>query len=135
MQHGAKFMKGCGRFFRGADDDLRIRPIFNAGENDVAARRALHPADLPQLRSFGTASAYAAAVIFAIYISGTDVMALYAHPARLWMVVPLMLLWLSRVWLLASRGELNEDPVIFAMTDRMSLIIGLAVAIVVFTAI
>jgi 4-hydroxybenzoate polyprenyltransferase len=97
--------------------------------------RAYLVADLPQLRSFGTASAYAAVVIFAIYISGTDVTALYAHPARLWMVVPFMLLWLSRVWLLASRGELNEDPVIFAMTDRMSLVIGLAVAVIVFLAI
>jgi hypothetical protein len=38
-----------------------------------------------------------------------------------------MILWLSRVWLLASRGELNEDPVIFAITDKMSLLIGLAV--------
>lgn len=97
--------------------------------------RAYLVADLPQLRSFGTASAYAAVVIFAIYISGTDVTALYTHPSRLWMVVPFMLLWLSRVWLLASRGELNEDPVIFAMTDRMSLLIGLAVAIIVFAAI
>jgi 4-hydroxybenzoate polyprenyltransferase len=91
--------------------------------------------DLPQLRSFGTTSAYAAVVIFAIYIGGTDVMALYAHPSRLWMVAPFMLLWLSRIWLLASRGELNEDPVIFAMTDRVSLLIGFAVAAIVFAAI
>jgi hypothetical protein len=46
----------------------------------------------------------------------------------LWLIAPLMIYWLSRVWLLASRGELNEDPVIFALTDRMSLLTGLAVA-------
>lgn len=97
--------------------------------------RAYELSDLPQLRTFGTSSAYAAVVIFAIYISGKDVTALYHHPARLWMVVPFMLLWLSRVWLLASRGELNEDPVIFAMTDRMSLLIGAAVAAIVLLAI
>lgn len=84
--------------------------------------------DIEQIRSFGTASAYAAAVIFAIYISGGDVMVLYHHPSYLWLIVPLMILWLSRVWLLASRGELNEDPVVFALTDRMSLLIGLIVA-------
>jgi len=39
-------------------------------------------------------------------------------------------LWLSRVWLFASRGELDEDPVIFALTDRLSLLIGAAVAAV-----
>jgi len=45
-----------------------------------------------------------------------------------------MLLWISRVWLLASRGEMDEDPVIFAITDRMSLLIGLAVAAIIILA-
>jgi len=91
--------------------------------------------DIEQLRSFGTASAYAAVVVFSLYISGSNVTTLYHHPVRMWLIVPLMLLWISRVWLLASRGEMNEDPVIFAMTDRMSLLIGLAViAIAVFAA-
>jgi hypothetical protein len=43
-------------------------------------------------------------------------------------MVPLMAWWIMRVWLLASRGELDEDPVIFAVTDRLSLLIGAAVA-------
>jgi 4-hydroxybenzoate polyprenyltransferase len=88
-------------------------------------------ADIEQLRSFGTSSAYAAVVVFAMYISGSDVAMLYSHPSRLWLIVPLMLFWISRVWLLASRGEMDEDPVIFAVTDRMSLLIGLAVAAIV----
>jgi 4-hydroxybenzoate polyprenyltransferase len=85
-------------------------------------------ADMQQLRSFGTASAFAAVVVFANYISGRDVVKLYHEPGRLWLIMPLMVLWLCRVWLRASRGELNEDPVIFALTDRMSLLIGVAVA-------
>lgn len=84
-------------------------------------------ADIEQLRSFGTASGYAAIVVFSLYISGSNVARLYHHPVRMWLIVPLMLLWISRVWLLASRGEMHEDPVIFAVTDRMSLLIGLAV--------
>ncbi|HWG20045.1 MAG TPA: UbiA family prenyltransferase [Terracidiphilus sp.] len=91
--------------------------------------------DLEQLRSFGTASAYAAVVIFAIYITGHDVIALYRFPGRLWLVVPLMILWLNRVWLLASRGELDEDPVVFAITDPMSLLIGIGTAVIVLLAI
>jgi 4-hydroxybenzoate polyprenyltransferase/phosphoserine phosphatase len=87
-------------------------------------------ADIEQLRSFGTSSAYAAVVVFSLYISGSNVTTLYRHPIRMWLIVPLMLLWISRVWLLASRGEMNEDPVIFAVTDRMSLLIGLAVIVV-----
>ncbi len=86
-------------------------------------------ADIEQMRSFGTACAAASVVVFANYISGRDVVALYREPRFLWLIVPLMLLWLFRVWLLASRGELNEDPVIFALTDRMSLMIGATVAV------
>jgi 4-hydroxybenzoate polyprenyltransferase/phosphoserine phosphatase len=86
--------------------------------------------DIDQLRSFGTSSAFAAVVIFSIYISSFDVIKLYRKPGLLWLIMPLMILWLCRVWLLASRGELHEDPVVFALTDRMSLLIGVAVAVV-----
>ncbi len=92
-------------------------------------------ADIDQLRSFGTASAFAAVMIFAIYISSSDVMKLYHRPQLLWLIMPFMILWLCRVWLLASRGELNEDPLVFALTDRMSLAIGAAVAAIAFLAI
>jgi 4-hydroxybenzoate polyprenyltransferase/phosphoserine phosphatase len=84
--------------------------------------------DIEQLRAFGTASAFAAVVVFANYISSQDVTTLYHHPRRLWLIVPFMVLWLCRVWLLASRGELDEDPVAFALSDAASLAMGIAVA-------
>jgi 4-hydroxybenzoate polyprenyltransferase len=90
--------------------------------------------DLEQLRSFGTASAFSAVVIFIIYISGSEVSKLYHKPEVLWLIMPLMILWLCRVWLLASRGKLHEDPVVFALTDAMSLVIGAAIACVVLLA-
>src|SRR5271168_4887218 len=90
--------------------------------------------DIEQLRSFGTSSAYASIVIFALYINGHDVVALYHHPNRMWLITPLLILWVSRVWLLASRGLLNEDPVVFALSDRMSLLLGLGVVIIAYSA-
>lgn len=84
--------------------------------------------DIDQLRSSGTASAFAAIVIFAICISNSDIVVLYRHAQRLWLIMPLMILWLCRAWLLASRGELNEDPLVFALTDWMSVLIGAVVA-------
>ena len=104
----------------------KLRELGKAPSNG----RGYLVADIEQLRSFGTSSAYAAVVVFSLYISGSNVTKLYHHPIRMWLMVPLMLLWISRVWLLASRGEMNEDPVIFAVTDRMSLLIGLAVVAV-----
>jgi 4-hydroxybenzoate polyprenyltransferase/phosphoserine phosphatase len=91
--------------------------------------------DIEQLRAFGTSSAFAAVIIFANYISGRDVVALYRNSTLLWMILPLMILWLCRVWLLASRGKLDEDPVVFALTDRMSLLIGIAAIVVTLLAI
>lgn len=87
-------------------------------------------ADIEQLRSFGTSCGVAAVVIFALYINGREVVGLYHHPARMWLIIPLLILWIFRVWLLASRGHLDEDPVIFAVTDPMSLVIGLCVALI-----
>ncbi|MGC2503445.1 MAG: UbiA family prenyltransferase [Silvibacterium sp.] len=90
--------------------------------------------DIEQLRSFGTASGIGAVVIFSRYINGGDEVGLYRHPGRLWLIMPLLILWIFRVWLLASRGDLDEDPVIFAMTDQTSLLIGLGAALIVFLA-
>jgi 4-hydroxybenzoate polyprenyltransferase len=92
-------------------------------------------ADLSQLGSFGTASAFAAVMVFAIYISGSDVTKLYRRPWILWLIVPLLILWLCRVWLMASRGTLNEDPLVFAFTDLMSQCIGAAIAIIAWLAV
>jgi 4-hydroxybenzoate polyprenyltransferase len=86
--------------------------------------RGYHLVDIESLRSFGTASGYASVVIFALYISGRDVTALYRHPHRMWLMAPFLLLWISRFWLLASRGEMDEDPIFFALTDNTSILIG-----------
>lgn len=91
--------------------------------------------DVEQMRAFGTASAFAAVVVFANYIGSQDVIKLYSHARYLWLIVPFMILWTSRVWLLASRGELNEDPVAFALTDLPSLLMGGCVLVIVLLAI
>ena len=103
---------------------------IRAQGNTLSNGRGYLLADIEQIRSFGTASAYASVVVFAFYINGSGATGLYRHPSRMWLMTPLMILWLSRVWLLASRGELDEDPVIFAVTDRMSLCIGLGIALI-----
>jgi 4-hydroxybenzoate polyprenyltransferase len=110
-----------------------LENLHERGVNPTSARGYL-VSDIEQLRSFGTSSAYASIVIFALYINGHDVAALYHHPGRMWLVTPLLILWVSRVWLLASRGELHEDPVVFALTDRMSLLLGLGVLLIAWSA-
>jgi 4-hydroxybenzoate polyprenyltransferase len=110
-----------------------LQNLHTRGENPTNGRGYLL-SDVEQLRSFGTSSAYASVVIFALYINGHDVVALYHHPNRMWLITPLLILWISRVWLLASRGLLDEDPVVFALSDRMSLLLGLGVAAIAYSA-
>jgi 4-hydroxybenzoate polyprenyltransferase/phosphoserine phosphatase len=90
--------------------------------------------DMEQLRAFGTASAFASIVVFTLYINNPEVRQLYHHPQRLWLLTPLLIWWLSRVWLRASRGQMHEDPVIFALTDRASLLAGVAIFLIALSA-
>ena len=79
--------------------------------------------DLPLIMSLGTASGYCAIVVMALYINSSDSLALYQHHKPLWLICPLMLFWISRVWIVASRGAMHDDPVVFALRDRVSLLI------------
>jgi 4-hydroxybenzoate polyprenyltransferase/phosphoserine phosphatase len=109
-------------------ENLRERGGSSAGG------RGYHVADIEQLRSFGSASGYASVVVLTLYISNLDAAQLYQHTNRLWLLVPVLLLWISRLWLQASRGQLNEDPVVYAITDRRSLLLGVLVVAIVLSA-
>jgi 4-hydroxybenzoate polyprenyltransferase len=100
----------------------------------VSNGRGYFVSDLEQLRALGTGSAYAAVVVMTLYINDAKTNILYRHPIRLWLVVPVLLLWLSQAWMLASRGEMDDDPVVFAITDRRSLLLGVLMAVVIWWA-
>ena len=65
-------------------------------------------------------------VVFAFYINAQATTGLYRAPWVLWLIVPLLLVLLGRIWLLARTGKLHEDPVLFAVEDRLSQLIVLA---------
>jgi 4-hydroxybenzoate polyprenyltransferase len=100
----------------------------------VTNGRGYFVSDLEQLRALGTGSAYATVVVLTLYITNPETTLLYHHTARLWLVVPVLLLWLSQVWMLASRGDMHDDPVVWACTDKRSLLLGLLMALVIWWA-
>ena len=110
----------------------RFSELENLRERGAKAThgRGYMVTDMEQIRSFGTSSATAAVVVFMLYIARPDVTVLYRHFTRLWLVVPLLIYWLYRVWLVASRGELDDDPVVFAMSDGVSITVGVLVVAV-----
>jgi 4-hydroxybenzoate polyprenyltransferase len=103
------------------------------GKEEVAGR-GYHPDDLEFVSSLGIASGYISTLVFALYISSDNVKGLYRHPQVLWAFVVLLLYWISRVWLIAHRGQLNHDPIIFALKDRVSYGILACALVVVYLA-
>jgi 4-hydroxybenzoate polyprenyltransferase len=93
-------------------------------ENGLAARRGYLAEDAEQLAMCGISSGLIAVLVMALYIAGPDVQTLYRLPEMLWGICPLLLYWIIRVWLLANRGLVNEDPVLFAIRDRASYAVG-----------
>ncbi|HEY3930247.1 MAG TPA: UbiA family prenyltransferase [Candidatus Koribacter sp.] len=110
----------------------RYSELHNLRQSGSPARngRGYHVDDIEQLRSFGTAAGYASVVVFSLYINNPDITRLYRHPHWLWLMAPLLIYWISRIWLLAHRGELDEDPVVFALTDKWSPLFALIALVV-----
>lgn len=87
--------------------------------------------DIGLVAALAAAAGYNSVTVFALYISSPEVNVLYQRPQMLWLVCPVLIYWLSRVVMMAHRRSMTEDPIVFAMTDRNSLlsflIAGLAV--------
>ncbi|HQW81057.1 MAG: UbiA family prenyltransferase [Rhodanobacteraceae bacterium] len=88
--------------------------------------RAYQAADAPIVLAVGAASALTAVLVFALYVQSEDVRRLYTHPELLWLVAPVLLYWLARLWTLAGRGLVRADPILFALRDGGSYLSGLA---------
>jgi 4-hydroxybenzoate polyprenyltransferase len=99
--------------------------------HDSAAGRGYFASDLGLLESLGAASGYSAVLVLALYIHSPETRLIYRHPQTLWFVCPLLLYWIGRLWLFANRGKLDEDPLVFAMSDRVSLAVAALTAAIV----
>jgi len=97
------------------------------GESSLRARGYTSD-DLEGLADLGVASGYVSVLVVALYINSDAVTELYRTPALLWLLCPLLVYWVSRVWLLARRGQMHDDPVVFALRDRVSYAIGVLAA-------
>jgi 4-hydroxybenzoate polyprenyltransferase len=85
--------------------------------------RGYWKSDLPLLLSLGTSSGYCTALVMALYLNSPESQSLYHHSKPLWLLCPLILYWISRVWLLTVRGQMHDDPVVFALRDRISMMV------------
>jgi 4-hydroxybenzoate polyprenyltransferase len=94
------------------------------GNSDRPGGRGYYPGDLSMIAALGAASGYLSVMVLALYIQDPNTAALYREPRIIWLACPILLYWISRVWVLTHRGDMNDDPVVFAIRDRASLLVG-----------
>lgn len=110
----------------------RYTELRTLGDEEAPGRRGYTAADTEVLKSFGTASGYLSVLVLALYINQSrEVTHLYRRPEALWLIGPCLLYWLTRVWLLAYRGRLHDDPVVFTVKDPASYAVGALVALLI----
>lgn len=87
-----------------------------------ASGRGYQTTDLPLIAGMAIASGYVAVLVLALYLNSPEVADQYGQPALLWGVCLVLIYWFSRVVMFAHRGQMHDDPVVFATKDRVSRI-------------
>jgi len=87
--------------------------------------RGYFTTDAPLIQTMGITSGYASVLVLALYLNSDAVVKLYKTPEVVWGTVPVMLFWVSWMWMQAHRGKMHDDPLVFAIKDKSSLLAGL----------
>lgn len=107
---------------------VELVKLAQSGKEKTAGRGYL-ASDSPIIAALGCAAGFIGVLVLALYVNSSAVVALYRHEAFLWVACVILLYWISRMWLLAHRGEMDDDPIFFAIKDKASLM----TAVLVFT--
>ena len=90
--------------------------------------------DLPLLRSMGIVSGFVSVVVFSLYINSPEILRLYTHPKFMWGICLLFLFWICRIWVVTNRGNMTDDPIIYAFKDKSSYVIFILVGFLIWLA-
>lgn len=108
--------------------------VQTEGRHEISGR-AYTVASLRAISIAGACSSLLAVVVFAFYINAPDITELYSMPSLLWLICPLLLYLVGRIWSIAHQGKLNEDPILFAIADRRSQLATILCAAIIWAAI
>ena len=97
-------------------------------------RRAYQKDDLSIITQLGLTSGLLSILVMALYISSKNVTVLYSNPHYLWTISIVLIYWISRFWILVSRGEIEQDPVVYALKDKTTYFACLLLALVILLA-
>lgn len=102
----------------------RHAELIIPSDKKVAASngRGYQPADASFILTIGSTLGFIAILVFVLYLNSPEIRLLYKQPDRLWLLVPMMIYWISYLWLMAHRGKVHADPVVFMLRDKTSYV-------------
>lgn len=108
----------------------RYAELHMSGQSGVqrAHGRGYYTSDAALIQTLGVTSGYIAVLVLAFYFNSEAIIGLYRTPVLVWTAIPFMLFWISWMWMQASRGNMHDDPLVFAVKDRASLLAGFGFA-------
>jgi 4-hydroxybenzoate polyprenyltransferase len=111
-----------------------LKGLDENGRTDVAGR-GYATSDLDLVRSLGVSAGYGAVVVLALYVNSPEIAVLYSQPKLIWLICPVLLYWLAHTWMMAHRGLMHDDPLVFAIRDRVSQVSVVLAALIVYLAV
>ena len=107
-----------------------LKAAHQNGQTKALRGRGYTSQDLELVANLGGSAGYTGVLVLALYIQDAHTASLYATPQAIWLACPLLLFWISRAWLIAHRGQMHDDPIVFAMKDRVSWAVAALFAVV-----
>ena len=113
----------------------RCTELYGSKEKSIIDGRGYKPSDFNVVLGLGMGTGLISILVTLLYFQSSEVKILYSQPQKLWLITPVLLFWISRVWLLTNRGEVHDDPVLFAIKDRTSWLCLAGIMLILFMAI
>jgi len=111
-----------------------LRRLRETGSGRTSMRRGYTIEDIAILEMFGVAATFASALVLSLYVQSTAALSAYGNPTMLWGAIPLLLFWQCQLWLSTARGQMHDDPILFAARDRASWVVFACLACIVVVA-
>lgn len=124
------FMFLCLALVKRVAELIELKKREEVGTRIEVRGREYSTHDIPILQIMGASSGYLAVLILALYINSAEVLELYRSPEILWLIAPLLLLWVTRLWVVTARGYMDEDPIFFAIKDPETWVTAAITAVI-----
>jgi 4-hydroxybenzoate polyprenyltransferase len=111
-----------------------LRRLRGTASGSKAPRRGYTIEDIPILEMLGVAASFTSALLLSLYVQSDTALNHYGNPSILWGSIPLLLFWQCQLWLSTSRGYMHDDPILFAVRDRVSWAVFACLALLVVVA-